>query len=375
MRRFRLVVAIVALVSMIPLGDSVAGPAERVTPTQVRGYGPQQASDEAASAGATGRIALTSDGIVTVRPDGSGAVRLTRARNDYHDSDPTFSPDGSKIAFMRAGDLYVMNHDGSKVHRVSGPDGSSGPPRWSPNGRWIAFVDVRQRWGKGAITIVRPNGNDRQRLTAFASFHSPSWRAPASSSFYPSWSPDSRRIFYDQIHGGGTQIFVMDRDGSDKTQLTDGGGSFLAETSPDGSKILFTRNHASGGIALWVMDSDGSAQVQLTDGTRNPNAPRWAPNSAAIAFSTIALGCSDVDCEGVDLYTMDATGRNLTNLTATTDRWLQAYAWSPDSEQIAASLSKSRSMDAYVIEVATGEHTPIITRLASEVVWDWWATP
>lgn len=333
---------------------------------------------EATFPGTNGRIALTRNGIVTVLPDGSAPARLTRGEDLY----PTYSPDGSKIAFVRVSSpepevyvqhLYVMDADGTKVHRASGQArGWVQPPRWSPNGRWIAFEDFvlgvddsGDETYKGAIKIVRPNGSDQQRVTGFTARNG-----------HPSWAPDSRRIFFDRTLDKASEIFVMDRDGSDKTQLTNAADrAFLAEVSPDGSKILFLRPiPAPGGLgdqgtAIWIMDSDGSDPVQLTDGSRFDSNPRWSPNGASIAF--VSTVCTATDC-AVDLWTMDAAGGNLTNLTETDDRMVDyTYTWSPDSAMIAATLDD----DVYAVEVTSGAQTPIATRPAREVAWDWQAVP
>src|SRR5436309_1323404 len=100
----------------------------------------------AALPGADGRIAFVRDAahggaIFSIRPDGSGQMKLTTA-DDFR---PAWSPDGSKIAFQRfRGNhsyVYVMNADGSHVQQLTRKEGFH--PSWSPDGSKIVFGSDR----------------------------------------------------------------------------------------------------------------------------------------------------------------------------------------------------------------------------------------
>jgi Tol biopolymer transport system component len=86
----------------------------------------------------------------TVRPDGTDLVQLTD--DEATDTFPSWSPDGSRIAFQRNEDLddpdypydvYVMNADGTDLRRVTVWPGFDGMPVWSPDGRFLAFSSDR----------------------------------------------------------------------------------------------------------------------------------------------------------------------------------------------------------------------------------------
>jgi Tol biopolymer transport system component len=86
-----------------------------------------------------GRIAFTRnragrEDVYTVRPDGTGLERVTRRGG----SGPSWSPDGSRLAFERRGNVHVVRADGGGMRRVTRDFG--GQPAWSPDGRRIAFV-------------------------------------------------------------------------------------------------------------------------------------------------------------------------------------------------------------------------------------------
>lgn len=150
-----------------------------------------------------GRIAYThtDDGrkisrVAVVNTDGTGATMLTGKRRSSFL--PTWSPNGGRIAFVRTipcADgrtkrcgmaLFVMDDDGTDKTRITPfhREEVMEYPAWSPNGKWIAYDRTGDCCTKTGIWLVRPNGNDRRRVTNNEARH-------------PSWSPDSRRLVVD----------------------------------------------------------------------------------------------------------------------------------------------------------------------------------
>ena len=180
------------------------------------------------------------NGIYTVRAsDGGGVKRITSNPGGY-DSPGSYSPDGSRLVFVRGDDengafgIFVTNLDGSGVHRISPPgaliddfDGGA----WSPDGSTILFEVRASEEHHSSIWAVSPEGG-----------------APYELSIDPAC-------------GG----LLSDPDSA---------GCFDPAWSPDGSKIVFARSNASGEANLFIVNADGSGLVQVTDGSFD-HQPNW----------------------------------------------------------------------------------------------------
>jgi Tol biopolymer transport system component len=124
-----------------------------------------RAGDAAPAWGTRGRIAFTrnDDGredVYTIRPDGTGLRRVTRGGG----SEPSWSPDGSKLAFERRGRVYVVRADGRGLRRVTRRVG--GQPAWSPDGRRIAFVSTVAKPEVSRIYTIGIDGRDLRMETS-----------------------------------------------------------------------------------------------------------------------------------------------------------------------------------------------------------------
>jgi Tol biopolymer transport system component len=134
---------------------------------------------------------------------------------------PTFSPDGSQIAFAMGTDaefaIFVMNSDGSNARRLA-EAGNAYDLAWSPDGSQIAFT-VQEAAMESDIFVMGADGGDVHRLTD---------GGPNVTNLSAVWSPDSQRIAY-ALNGGNGEggLVVMDRDGSDATEVLPEGTGVL----------------------------------------------------------------------------------------------------------------------------------------------------
>jgi Tol biopolymer transport system component len=198
---------------------------------------------------------------------------------------PDYSPDGRKIAFDGdqgsdpSDEIYVVNaRDGSGLTALTSCAGYGAGcfndyPAWSPDGRRIVFIHADDTDADGnavneQVWVMNANGSHKTQLTFTAASHDQ----------LPDWSPDGRKIAYEEDVNGVGQIFTMRADGSHQTRLTFGPGFDTgAAWSPDGRRIAFLRNFGGGDRPVFVMNADGGNQHQLTPGTPNQFVPGWQP--------------------------------------------------------------------------------------------------
>ena len=162
--------------------------------------------------------------------DGGGEERLTHGERPG-EQDPTWSPDGRRIAFADIGGIFVMNADGQDWTSVTDGPADDSNPDWSPVGPQIAFDSSRDLWD-GDIYLVDANGSPMTNLTD---------SEPLDSN--PSWSPDGRRIAFMRKRNRHVQarLFVMDADGSSQTNLRAIGDAYSRPSwSPDGAMLAYS---------------------------------------------------------------------------------------------------------------------------------------
>jgi len=284
-----------------------------------------------ATSGATGKILFSStDGgafshVFVLDLDHSTILPLTSGAND--DNSPRWSPDQTRIAFVRGGDasstgIWVMNADGSQGARVSpinygsiawAPDGTRllvtsgdtvrtvnidgsgavdlgtihtpspsiaclGDPAWSPDGATIAgsctdFDDDRPQ----QMYVMNPDGSNLRRFTNDQTYGS----AYAGTSFAegePAWSPTGLEVAFWSVGFG---VTIANADGSHAHSLTGltpvGGVPSLRfgaspDWSPDGKWIVFRNNDGQ----LIIIGSSGGTQVTVTSISGGASSPAWS---------------------------------------------------------------------------------------------------
>jgi Tol biopolymer transport system component len=210
--------------------------------------------------------------IYTIRPDGSSLHEVTFSRGV--DTDPTFSRDGTQIAFEtdRNGntDIYSINVDGSHSTQLTSSQLDEQDPSWSRQGK-IAYTVVNDD-GTKEIWVMNADGSGKKQLT-----HLPNLNEN------PNWSPDGRWIVFDSDNAetGNLDVYKMHGDGSGLTQLTDSPAlDALPAFSPDGKKIVFVSDRAQkDSRKLFVMNTDGSSPTRLVteSGWTYQMVPDWQP--------------------------------------------------------------------------------------------------
>ena len=139
----------------------------------------------------------------------------------------------------------------------------------------------------------------------------------------PVWSPDGSKIAFSTTkytNPVNFEIYVMNSDGSNRTQLTnDSFIDFVSSWSPDGTKLAFSSNRDTpqSGVyrfQIYTMNVDGSDRVRLTNNSVDDNGPVFSPDGTKIAFqrgTSSPVNPSD----NTEIFMMDADGSNQKNLT------------------------------------------------------------
>jgi Tol biopolymer transport system component len=193
--------------------------------------------------------------IYTVGRDGKDLKRLTNY--GVYTAEGVLSPDGTSIVFtsLKDGDLdiYTMNVDGTNVKRLTTTPGYDGGPWWSPDGKKIVY----RAW----------HYTDPAELKAYQDLL-------------------GKRM----IRPNRMELFVMNADGSNQTQITTlGGANFGPSWTPDSKRIIFSSNHRnprSRNFDLFLVNVDGTGLERLTTHEDFDGFPMFSPDGKSLIWAS-----------------------------------------------------------------------------------------
>jgi len=215
------------------------------------------------------------------------------------------APDGSEVAFAwnRSGvyEIYSAPLTGDRIFQLTDAGARSVWPRWSPDGRAVAFLRDIGGSEHLAIWTVDCDGEQERELCA----------ASGVTHRDLAWSPDGRTIACVANHGGGFGIHLVDAATGARRGLTDGSTDARPRFSPDGRWIIFEayRSERRTDLDLHLVPSAGGTPVRLeTRGGRPGDSfeGRFSPDGRQIAFTTNARGRREIAIADLDGATVRA---------------------------------------------------------------------
>ncbi len=238
----------------------------------------------------------------SLRGAGSPPVQLTAS--DKPVSDPQWSPDGRRLAFVREDEIWIVDGDGSRLIRVVGKPGGGTTPRWSPDGRRLAFLSRRRGWSQVFVIeapVPRRGRPSRDPKTPVARAVSPTGVDVEALA----WSPDGRRLAIGaQLQPDDlttSQIAIVDADGGPLETVAgershDAGPTWM----PDGSLVYVS--DADGWFQVVRRSADGRDRFVLTDGGREHGEPSGgvgyqalpSPDGARVVYIEVHDGLIDL---------------------------------------------------------------------------------
>ena len=277
---------------------------------------------------APGLVAFVADGdIWTANPDGSGRIQLTF--DPRIDGFPTFSRDGTRIAFKRLpepntlpnwqewGDIVVSDIDGSHAIVLDAEVHSPSPIVWSADGRSVVYsrtVDAADQ-----VFVTATDGSSKRQITT-----------GAKDSWGPTLSPDGRTIAFWKGFPP-TRLFVIKSDGRDEHPITQSArdATDQADWSADGTTLLFSAGGNDGHQDLWAVGLDGKPEQRIVDAPGNDSVPALSPDGSRIAYL-------NAPAEGAQSRVMVANrdGSNSHPISGFGD-WFSPQ-WSPDARRVLA---------------------------------------
>jgi Tol biopolymer transport system component len=222
--------------------------------------------------GQNGKIAFVSDrtppGIYTVNPDGSGLMHLGAG------TAPAWSPDGTRIAFIRGGQVWVMNADGSGQQSLGQPGGDVA---WSPDGTKLVT---------SGLFVMNADGSDRHQIT-FGADGAPAWSPDGYTIIFSRPTPD------DYILPLVNRIWAVNPDGTNLRQITHDRAfgeeyheEFFPNWAPTGNRYVIR-------LEDWTDTGPGYPVLSLlvfgaNSGpyfSEDPYDPAWSPDGTKIVYS------------------------------------------------------------------------------------------
>lgn len=245
---------------------------------------------------------------------------------------PRWSPDGRMIAFRSVtpsgeGVIHIIDPGGGEIRRFATTRGIDDPITWAPDSKRIAFATGERGSMNVDIAVYHLTG-EVEYITSHGAID-----------VSPSWSADGSEIIFSSTRSGRDEIFSKNLETGSLERITTGGGGSYPAISPDGKRIAWIHE----GEGLFLLDRETGVVTRAPEPRRVNFAPAWSHDGSFIAVTGSDWGKMDV-------YLVTADGQHAVLLTKTTRREGQP-GWSPDDNAIVTVTTED---DAVTLSVLTG---------------------
>jgi TolB protein len=242
--------------------------------------------------------------ICIMNADGSNVRRLTtdNSRQHYY---PSLSPDGGSVlyaAFLETDnyEIYELKLSDGNVTRLTNTPGVDNAPEVSPDGKKIAFMRAPSGTTRYQIMLMDRDGGNAANI-------------PQTVGWDPTWSPDGNQILFASNTSGTVQLHTIHLDGGNLESLSNlSAVRGRSDWSPDGRYIV-TYSGPAWNRELYIMNADGTNVRQLTPGGGNSQGPSFSPDGKWVAFT--AYFDKSGDDHGCEIYVIRVDGTDLRRLT------------------------------------------------------------
>jgi dipeptidyl aminopeptidase/acylaminoacyl peptidase len=292
---------------------------------------------------------------------GGEPVQLTTG--DTSASSPRWSPDGKRIAFVRGGQIHTMDATGGDVKKITSISTGAGDPVWSPDGRWLAFAsDIYPDCADDACNQKRDAEMEASKVKAKV----------IDRLLYRHWTAwkDGKR----------THVFVVSSDGGAARDLTPGdfdappfslGGPPDYAFSPDSRELAFARNTekveatSTNNDIFIVPVAGGEPQRITTDNKGSDQSPVYSPDGRYIAYRSQATAGFESARWRLMLY--DRQTKKPRELLSKFDAYVEGFTFTPDGQRIYFASGERGRHPLYVVTVADGQLTKVLDGFNDDV--------
>jgi tricorn protease len=264
---------------------------------------------------------------------------------------------GTRIVFSYMGDIWIGNRDGSDVRRLTSHVGREIAPRFSPDGRWVAFTS--DRMGNNDVFVVSVEGGEATQLT----YHT-------GGDLVQYWTPDGRGIVFSSqraVFPFGSPLYVVAREGGLELPM-DMDMASMGMIRQDGQMVAFTRSNFSPNRKgyrgnsqsdLFVQNASTKEIVQLTD--LDPKNHRSAVHDAHPMWGQDGQLYFVSERDGIfNLWRTAPGGGSATQVTRHREGGVMYPAISPDGRTIIY----TQDFELWAVDVPTGQPQKIVIDVA-----------